>query len=133
MILKVISFLRNQKMVMAFALLASMNAFSQSTIPPVNNLWLLHSEKDGVKFSYKVDVCNGDNVMLLKFENVQNFPKNVDFKLIIDGPVNDLPMPSIFHLGPNEVLTGQCLTPMLLKHIASTTPVIHLFTMNIIQ
>jgi hypothetical protein len=130
---RLLKFLRNQKLAVIFGgLIFSLNVSAQDS--STNDGWINYSQKDGVKFSYKISECNNENVMFLKFENVQNYSKNVNFQLIIDGPNQDLPMPSLIHLIPNSVLEGQCIaTPILKKHIETLTPIIHSFDMNVTQ
>lgn len=133
----IFNFMKNNKALLCFIVFFSFNAtrISAAGLAPVDSInWVAYSEEAGVKFSYRVDVCEGKNVIFLKFENTNTVAKNVDFHLIIDGPNHDLPAPQMIHLNAGQTVSGQCTaTPALTKNIESSNPTILDFSMRILN
>ena len=78
--------------------------------------WTLHSSSNGVSFSYKTEVCEGNNTLFLKFENTASAEKNVHFTLVVESPGLNIPLPPRFvHLKGNESQSGDCDADPVLK------------------
>lgn len=73
-----------------------------------SNDWVLYSEKDGIKFSYKLDECASRNVMFLEFENTLNTDVTIDFQLIAGGDEIPMTLPKIIQVKANETIMGSC-------------------------
>ena len=74
-----------------------------------NDDWVLQSEKNGVKLFYKLDTCEGKNVLFLKFENSNPNEARINYTLIIESPGHNLPtMPQAIVMKGNETRVGTC-------------------------
>ncbi|MGZ8544238.1 MAG: hypothetical protein ACXWV0_03035 [Flavisolibacter sp.] len=72
--------LRWVKLLFGLPLLFFFSSASSQNNPGNPNNWQLDATIDGVSFYHSIVQCNGSNVVLLKFENKNNYPVKVTWK-----------------------------------------------------